>query len=80
MHSKESFKKRGCISDEFFIHWNTAIIQGIGIKEKEMALVWLEKVSRTALQTSTVIFTHTLLVQRHNMITVKEIAEQCCQL
>ena len=24
--------------------------------------------------------THTLLVQTHNIITVKEIAEQCCQL
>ena len=24
--------------------------------------------------------THTLLVQTHNMTTVKEIAEQCCQL
>ena len=23
---------------------------------------------------------HTLLVQTHNMTTVKEIAEQCCQL
>ena len=52
--------------------------QGIRIKGKEMALVWHEKASRTALQTSTVIFTHTLLV--HNLTTVKEIAEQCCQL
>ena len=54
--------------------------QGIGKKGNEMALVWHEKASRTALQTSTVNFTHTLLVQTHNMITVKEIAEQCCQL
>jgi len=54
--------------------------QGIGIKGKEMALVWHEKASRTALQTSSVNLTHTLLVQTHNMITVKEIAEQCCQL
>ena len=45
-----------------------------------MALVWHEKASRTALQTSTIILTHTLLEQTHNMITVKEIAEQCCQL
>jgi len=28
-------------------------MQGIGIKGKEMALVWHEKASRTALQTST---------------------------
>jgi len=45
-----------------------------------MALVWHEKASRTALQTSSVNFTHTLLVQAHNMTTVKEIAEQCRQL
>ena len=54
--------------------------QGIGIKGKEMALVWHEKASRTALQTSTVIFTHNILVQTQNMITVMEIAEQCRQL
>ena len=53
---------------------------GIGIKGKEMALVWQEKASCTALQTSSVILTHTLLVQTHNMTTVKEIAEQCRQL
>ena len=47
--------------------------QGIGIKGREMALVWHEKASRTALQTSSVLHTHTLLVQTHNMITVKEI-------
>ena len=39
--------------------------QGIGIKEKEMALVWNEKASRTALQTSSVNLTHTRLVQTH---------------
>ena len=33
-----------------------------------MALVWHEKASRTALQTSS----HTLLVQAHNTTTVKE--------
>ena len=53
---------------------------GIGIKGKEMALVWQEKASCTALQTSSVILTHTLLVQTHNMTTVKDIAEQCRQL
>ena len=41
-----------------------------------MALVWHEKASRTALQTSSLLHTHTLLEQTHNMITVKEIAEQ----
>ena len=54
-------------------------IQGIRIKGREMALVWHEKASRTALQTSSLLHTHTLLVQlvqTHNMITVKEIAEQ----
>ena len=51
--------------------------QGIGIKGKEMALVWHEKASRAALQTSLVFRTHSLLVQTHNMTTVKEIAEQC---
>ena len=45
-----------------------------------MALVWHKKASRTALQTSSVNLTHTLLVQTYNMTTVKEIAEQCCQL
>ena len=47
--------------------------QGIGIKEREMRLVWHEKASRTALQTSSVSHTHTLLVQTHNMTIVKEI-------
>jgi len=32
--------------------------QGIGIKGKEFALVWHEKASRTALQTSSVNLTH----------------------
>ena len=45
-----------------------------------MALVWHEKASRTALQTSSVNHTHTPLVQTHNMSTVKEIEEQCCPL
>ena len=45
-----------------------------------MALVWHEKASRSDLQTITVNFIHTLLVQTHTMITVKEIVEQCCQL
>ena len=45
-----------------------------------MALVCHEKASRTALQTSTVNFTHTRLIQTHNMIAVKEIAGQWCQL
>jgi len=55
-------------------------LSGIGIKGKEMALVWHKKASRTALQTSSVFLTHTLLMQTHNITTVKEIAEQCCQL
>jgi len=55
-------------------------IQGIGIKVKEMALVCHEKASRTALQTSSVTLTHTLLVQTHNMTTVMEIAEHFRQL
>jgi len=42
-------------------------MQGIGIKGKEMALVWHEKASHTALQTSSVKLTHALLVQTHNM-------------
>ena len=56
------------------------IYQGIGIKGKEIELVRHEKASRTALQTSIVNLTHTLLVQTHNMTTAKEIAEQCRQL
>ena len=54
--------------------------QGIGIKVKEMALVWHKKASRTALQTISVNLTYTLLEQIHIMTTVKEIAEQCRQL
>ena len=54
--------------------------QEIRIKGREMALVWHEKVSSTALQTSTLLHTYTLLVRTHNMTTVKEIPEQCCQL
>ena len=54
--------------------------QGIGIKGRAMVVVWHEKASRTALKTSSVLHTHNLLVQTHNMTTVKEIAEQCRQL
>ena len=50
--------------------------KGIRIKGREIALVWHEKASHTALQTGSLLHTHTLLVQTHNMITVKEIAEQ----
>ena len=63
-----------------YITTNTGQYQGIRIKGREMALVWHEKASRTALQTSSLLHTHTLLVQTHNMTTVKEIAEQCRQL
>ena len=45
-----------------------------------MALAWHEKASRTALQTSSVFLTHTLLMQTNNMTTVKENAEQSRQL
>ena len=55
-------------------------MQGIRIKGREMALVWHEKASPTALQTSSLSHTRTLLVQTHIMTTVKEIAEQCRQL
>jgi len=54
--------------------------QGKRIKGSEMTLVWQEKASRTALQTSSLSHTHTPLVQTHNMNTVKEIAEKCRQL
>ena len=47
--------------------------QGTGIKGKEMALVrcFADQYSK---------LTHSLLVQTHNMTTVKEIVEQCRQL
>ena len=45
-----------------------------------MALVWHLKAIRNALKTSSLLHTHTLLVQTHNMTTVKKIAEQCRQL
>ena len=51
--------------------------QGIGIKGREMVQVWHEKASGTALQTSSLLLTHTLLIQTHNMTTVKEISEKC---
>ena len=50
------------------------------IKGREMALVWHEIASRTALQTSSLFHTDTLLVQTHHTTTVKEIAEQFLQL
>ena len=40
----------------------------------------VDKASRTDLQTSSLLHTHTLLLQTHNMITVMEIAEQCRRL
>jgi len=45
-----------------------------------MALVWHEKARCTALQTGSLSHTHTLLVQTHNMTTVKESTEQYRQL
>ena len=55
--------------------------QGIRIKGREVTLVWHEQASRTALQTSSLLHTHTPSVQTHNMTTyVKEIAEKCSQL
>ena len=54
--------------------------QGIRIKGREMALVWHEKASRTALRTSLLSHTYIFLVQIHSMTTFKEIAEQCRHL
>ena len=48
-------------------------------KVKGNGLVWHEKASRAA-DEFVITHTHTLLIQTHNMTTVKEIAEQCCQL
>ena len=45
-----------------------------------MALVWHKKATRTALQTSSLLHTHTVLVKTHIMTAVREIAEQCRQL
>ena len=69
------------LNNRFFV-WNQNVYrsQGIRIKGMEMALVWHEKAGRTALQTTSLSHTHTLLVQTHNMTAVKEIAEQCRQL
>ena len=50
------------------------------MKGREMTLIWHEKANRTALQASSLLHTHTLIVQTHNMNTVKEIVEQCRQL
>ena len=46
--------------------------------ENGTGLAW--KASSTALQTTLLPHTHSLLVQTHNMTTVKESAEQYCQL
>ena len=46
---------------------NMVFYQGIGIKGMEMALVWHEKASRTALQTSSIFLTHTLFgTEKHD--------------
>ena len=42
-------------------------VQEMGIKGKEMAVVWHEKATRTALQTNLLSHTHLLLVQTHNL-------------
>ena len=70
--SKAGLKSRYKIKIHKFLKIRENYFQGIGIKGKEMALIWHEKASRTALQTSS--------VQTHNMTTVKEIAKQFCQL
>ena len=54
--------------------------QGIRIKGREVTLVWHEQASRTALQTSSLLHTHTPSVQTHNMTTYIQIAEKCSQL
>ena len=46
-------------------NFDVCLNQGIGIKGREMALVWHEKASRTALQTGSLLQTHSLLVQTH---------------
>ena len=57
-------------------------VQGTRIKGMEMALVYHEKASRTALQTGSLSQTRRLLFwYRHtHMTTVMESAEQCRQL
>ena len=50
------------------------------MKGKEMMLVWHEKASRTALQTSSVLHTHTFDTDTQTKTTVNEIAEQWRQL
>ena len=44
------------------------MLQGIGIKGKEMALIWHKKARRTALQMSSVFLTHTLLYRHTHMM------------
>ena len=64
----------------FLIKWSTLLAQGIGIKGREMALVWHEKASRTLCR-QVRYYTRTLFWYRHtHMTTVKESAEQCRQL
>ena len=46
-------------------------IQGIRIKGKEMALVWHKKASRPALKTSSLLHTHSPLLQTHNIQSMK---------
>ena len=54
-----------CFPDVKLLTSLVKINQGIRIKGRKMALVWHEKASRTALQTSSIFLTHTQLVQRH---------------
>ena len=69
-----------CFHFYLWVYAESIYIQGIRIKGREMALVWQEKSSPTALQTSSLLHIHTLLIQTLNMTTVNEIAEQCRQL
>ena len=46
-------------------NFSKGFTQGTRIKVREMALVWHEKASHTALQTGSLLQTHTLLVQTH---------------
>ncbi len=66
--------KRKTVTHRMFclLELRICLTQGIGIKERAMALVWHEKASPTAIQTSS--------VQTHNLTTVKESAEQCLHL
>ena len=53
----------------FFVIYN----QEIRTKGRKMALVWHEKASRTALQTSLLLYTHTLLVQTHTWLRSRKL-------